>query len=144
MTPLKVTKVAASVALILAISSPATAQSTRNVGGNVGNNNIGTNNIGGGGGGVNYGCLNVTLAGATSVRVCNQGYTARLGNIVCSGGVAQGRGTFYTLYQAPCNQAGQNFLGGTLSCQGTFCNWNPSQAGRAQGFRSESVAAYYN
>ena len=139
----KFTTIAAAVGLAIATASPLMAQSTRNVGGNnVGTNNIGGNNIGGGGGG-NFGCVNVTLAGATSVRVCNSGYTARLGNIICSGGVNQGWNG-YTLYQGPCNQAGQNFLGGTLNCNGNACNWNPSSAGRAQGFQSEYVSAYYN
>lgn len=139
----KTTIITAAIGLAIASAYPAMSQSTRNVGGNnVGNNNVGGNNIGGGGGG-NFGCVNVTLAGATRVRVCQSGYTARLGNIICSGGV-QGGGSYYNLYQAPCNQAGQNFLGGSLSCNGNYCNWNPSQAGRAQGFQQEYVSAYYN
>jgi len=124
--------------LAIATTAPVLAQSTRNVG-----NGIGGNNIGDGGGGGNFGCVNVTLAGATSVRICQSGYTARLGNIICSGYVSS-RFNSYRLAQAPCNQAGQNFLGGTLSCSWNACNWTPSAAGRAQGFQPEYVSAYFN
>lgn len=129
--------IAATLGLAIATAAPVLAQSTRNVG-----NGIEGNNIGGGGGG-NFSCVSVTLAGATRVRVCQSGYTASLGNIICSGYVSS-RFNSYNLAQAPCNQAGQNFLGGTLSCDGRACNWTPSAAGRAQGFQPEYVSAYYN
>ncbi|MDJ0614382.1 MAG: hypothetical protein QNJ29_11980 [Rhizobiaceae bacterium] len=131
----------ATLGLALATAAPSMAQSTRNISPNNVGNGIGGNNIGGGGN--NFGCVNVTLAGATSVRVCQNGYTARLGNIICSGYVSTGYNS-YRLAQAPCNQAGQNFLGGTLACSGNACNWTPSAAGRAQGFQQEYVSAYFN
>ncbi|MEM9278538.1 MAG: hypothetical protein AAGA76_08180 [Pseudomonadota bacterium] len=147
MKTFKLFTITAAIGLAVASASPLMAQSQRNVGTNNvggGGNNVGPNNIGTpGGGGGNFGCVNVTLAGATSVRVCQGGYTARLGNIICSGGVSRNFGS-YNLYQGPCNQAGQNFLGGSLACNGNFCNWNPSAAGRAQGFQPEYVSAYYN
>ncbi len=142
----KIALMAATLCLAVTTTTSVMAQSTRNVGpNNVGPNNIGPgigdgNNIGGGG----YGCVNVTLAGSTSVRVCQSGYTARLGNIICSGSVQTRGMNSYQLYQAPCNQGGQNFLGGQLFCSGNSCNWNPSRAGRAQGFRPEYVSAFYN
>ena len=134
--------ISAALSLAIASVSPAVSQSTRNVGGNT-QNNIGGNNIGGGGN--NLECINVTLAGATRVRACQNGYTAKLGNIFCSGGVSLGNAPgVVRLFQGPCNQAGQRFLGGTLACFSTSCEWRPSAAGRAQGFQSEYVSVYYN
>ncbi|MEM7067520.1 MAG: hypothetical protein AAF478_01455 [Pseudomonadota bacterium] len=135
-------------AILLAIASvtPSVAQnSTRNVGGNnVGGNNIGGNNIGGGGGGTpSFGCANVTLAQSTQLRACQNSYTARLGNIICSGNVRPQFGSL-SLSQGPCNQGGNSFLGGTLTCNGGLCTWTPSPAGFAQGYQIETIPAYYN
>jgi len=86
-------------------------------------------------------CLAVTLAGSTFVRICNGGYSAQLGATQCSGPAYGGNGNF-TLPAGNCNN-GQQFLGGNLSCNGTICNWTPSPAGYARGFRWEQVYAQY-
>ena len=90
------------------------------------------------------GCVAVTLAGSTYVRICNGGYTAQLGGTYCNGSAWQrGFGNApYTLNAGGCNN-GQQFLGGTLQCNGTYCNWTPSAAGFAAGFRAETVYAQY-
>lgn len=86
-------------------------------------------------------CLAVTLAGSTFVRICNGGYSAQLGATQC-GGPAYGGGGNFTLPAGGCNN-GQQFLGGNLSCSGVTCNWTPSPAGFAQGFKPETVYAQY-
>ena len=86
-------------------------------------------------------CIAVTLAGSTFVRICNGGYTAQLGGTYCSG-PSYGNGSNYFLPAGQCNN-GQQFLGGNLNCSGTACNWTPSQAGFAAGFRPETVYAQY-
>lgn len=121
----------AAIALLAMSTSVATAQSTRNIG----------PPPSGGGGGVPGQCIAVTLAGSTFVRICNGGYSARLGGTSC-GGAAYGGGGNYNLTAGNCNN-GQQFLGGSLSCFGTTCNWTPSPAGFAAGFRPETVYAQY-
>ena len=86
-------------------------------------------------------CLAVTLAGSTFVRICNGGYTAQLGGTYCSG-TSYGSAGKHMLPAGQCNN-GQQFLGGFLDCNGTACNWTPSQAGFAAGFRPETVYAQY-
>lgn len=86
-------------------------------------------------------CIAVTLAGSTFVRICNGGYTAQLGGTFCNGS-SYGNGSNYFLPAGQCNN-GQQFLGGNLNCNGTTCNWTPSQAGFAAGFRPETVYAQY-
>jgi hypothetical protein len=86
-------------------------------------------------------CLAVTLAGSVYVRICNGGYTANGAGTQC-GGEAFGGGGNFSLQAGGCGN-GQQFLGGNLSCFGTQCNWTPSPAGFAAGFRSETVYAQY-
>ena len=119
-------------AAILLSPLPALAQSTLNIGPPPGQ---------GGGGGQNQ-CVAVTLAGSVFVRVCGGGYSASGAGTNCSGGVSNwGNGT-YRLSRGGCSN-GQQFLGGSLSCFGTQCNWTPSPAGFAAGFRQETVYAQY-
>lgn len=86
-------------------------------------------------------CLAITLAGSTFVRICNNGYTAQLGGVSCGGYASMGGG-FYSLSAGGCSN-GQQFLGGTLQCNGPACTWTPSAAGFAAGFKPETVYAQY-
>lgn len=126
---------AASLIALAALAGTANAQSTRNVA----PNNIAPPNVGPTP--TPSQCIAVTLAGSTFVRICNGGYSARLGATQC-GGPAYGGGGNFTLPAGGCND-GQQFLGGNLSCNGTVCNWTPSPAGFAAGFQPETVYAQY-
>ncbi len=127
-----IAKLTIATLVTLTIGGTAFAQSTLNIG-----------PAPGGGGTVPQPsqCLAVTLAGSTFVRICNGGYSAQLGATQC-GGPAYGGASNYTLPAGQCNN-GQQFLGGNLSCNGTVCNWTPSPAGFAAGFRAETVYAQY-
>lgn len=92
-------------------------------------------------GGQPGGCLAFTVAGSVFVRLCQTGYTANGAGTSCRGS-AWGSNGNYNLSTGGCNN-GQQFLGGSLSCFGAQCNWNPSPAGRAAGFRAETVYAQY-
>lgn len=86
-------------------------------------------------------CLAVTLAGSVFVRICNGGYTANGAGTNC-GGQAYGGGGNFSLQAGGCSN-GQQFLGGNLACFGAQCNWTPSPAGFAAGFKQETVYAQY-
>lgn len=112
-------------------TGPVMAQSTLNIGPPPGGGNPPPTNQ----------CLAVTLAGSVFVRICNGGYTAQGAGTSCGGQVYGGGGN-YTLYAGNCAN-GNQFLGGNLACFGTQCNWTPSPAGFAAGFRQETVYAQY-